>query len=173
MKYCKNCGKELPDSAMFCGDCGAQCDSTFNNSGNQNNYSYNEKTILVSNYPNNTNNNSGGNNGQAQYQQPNNYGQAYQQPTYNYYSQNQPYQNNYGQQNHIMTYKEFYDKFTSLKGKKFMTSIGSICILTAALSVIPLFYGYYIGIIDIIFYTMFAILIFTTKHWVLPLIVTC
>ena len=185
MKYCQNCGKALPDSAMFCEDCGTQCDSTFNNYSNQNNYSYNEKTVLVSNYHNNnnTNDNSSSNNGQAQYhqtnnygqefQQPNNYNQAYQQPSYNYYSQNQPYQNNYDQQNHILTYKEFYDTFTSPKGKKFMDSIGSICILTVILSVVSLLYGNYFSIIDIIFYTMFAILIFTTKHWALPFIVTC
>lgn len=174
MKYCKNCGKELPDGAMFCGDCGTQCDSTFSNYGNQNNYSYNEKTILVSNYPNNTDNNFSRNNGQAQYQQSNNYGQAYpQQPSNNYYAQNQSYQNNYGQHNHIMTYKDFYDKFASQKGKNSMTSIGSICILTAVLSFVLLFSGDFFNIIDLIFYVVFAILIFTTKHWVLPLIVTC
>lgn len=185
MKYCQNCGKALPDGAMFCEDCGTQCDSTFNNYSNQNNYSYNEKTVLVSNYHsnNNTNDNSSSNNGQAQYhqannygqefQQPNNYNQAYQQPSYNYYSQNQPYQNNYDQQNHILTYKEFYDQFASKNAKGNMIAIGIICILTALISIRPLVFGNYFSIIDIIFYAVFAILIFTTKHWVLPLIVTC
>lgn len=36
MKYCVHCGKQLPDDALYCTDCGARTDGSYNGYSNQN-----------------------------------------------------------------------------------------------------------------------------------------
>lgn len=222
--YCKNCGKEINDAAMFCKFCGApvevkendgttvlgqQASSVSNDAG--------ETTVLGNDVPPVYAQPTAQPEPQPVYSQPSyqavqqqaQYQAPVQQPTYqassvppqyqqgaqnnqqfapqtpniqpnyqsnananyqqyaNSYDVNNPYANPNGA---MLTYEQFYELYASNKTKSNAKTISVICFITAALSLILLFAaGDFIGIVDIIFYVIFGILIMKKPKWQLTL----
>lgn len=203
--YCKKCGKEINDTAMFCKFCGAPVEVKGNDEttvlGQQTppvNDNAGETTVLNSDIPPvyaqptaqpqqtayqapaqqasyqappvQPQYQQGGQNAYQAAPQTTNT-QPYYQPDANAYNQqyanpydmNNPYANPSGG---LLTYEQFYELYASNKTKSNAKSIAIICFITAALSLILMFtMGSFVGIIDIVFYVIFGILIMKKPKW--------
>lgn len=166
MKFCKTCGAKLSDDAAFCYICGGSAEQAdtvkmpidvgdIEATTVLNADSFDEGTTVLN----------GDNPYQDMYAQP----PVQQQPpvqTYPNLMQN-------GYPNTQFTFEQFFDRFASNKTKGYVKWLGIIAIVTAVLSLVGIFTGNYVVIIDLIFYGVFSFLLLKKKNWVFPLIVTC
>ena len=166
MKLCKTCGTKLPDDAEFCFICGGKAenpdmmkapidfDDTEETSVLNDNSIDEETTVLNDNNP---------------------YQNMYAQPHVQQQSPVQAYPNpmQNGYPNTQFTFEQFFDRFASNKTKGYVKWLGIIAIVTAVLSLVNIFAGNYVGVIDLIFYGVFSFLLLKNKNWAFPLIVTC
>lgn len=71
-----------------------------------------------------------------------------------------------------LTYKQFHDRVASKSTKGWCTALAVVCFLTAAASLILLFTGNFLALLDIVFYLVMGILLLTTRRMAFALVPT-
>ena len=170
MKFCKVCGAQLPDEAVFCTNCGntieqttvINADNTIDDEGTTvlTQDDYDEGTTVLDEVENTDVLNDPNKNVILTPPMP-----IYEPPIGT--TPVNPVQN---QQ---FTFEQFFDAFASKKTKSNAKWLGIITIITAVLSLILVVSGSLFNSIDLIFYGVFAVLLNKKKNWLFPLIVTC
>lgn len=194
MKKCNSCGVMLPDNAMFCTSCGTPADRASDGAIDVND-GLEDTSVLDENDLDATGLLTEEDNVNEVYSYEfsdnaampvENVNSAYVNPNFqkNPYPQTNSFQpnpannmNSFQNQADIsqnkMSYPDFYDKFASKKTKGYIKSTGIIAIITAVLSLVLLGMGNYLSALDVIVYTVSAILILKKKSWIFTLVLAC
>lgn len=72
----------------------------------------------------------------------------------------------------VLTRKEFYNRFASKKTKSWVTAMVVVCFLSAGVSLVPLAFGNFLSLLDIVFYAAMGALLLSTKNWAFALVPT-
>ena len=185
MKTCSNCGAQLKEGSSFCTTCGqpVQQDDPLNGGTTLLGDSFDAETgttvldeainpipdyLVEDPVPED----------EPIFHMPNVENNIEQQP--GIVQGNQPNQGNTNQYETIspnpwtdakpQSFAEFYELVASSKTKGQIKALGIIAIITAALSLVLTFTLNPLGVIDVIFYTVMAVLLFKKRSWIIPLI---
>ena len=170
MKFCKVCGAQLPDEAVFCTNCGntieqttvINADNTIDDGSTTvlTQDDYDEGTTVLDEVENTDVLNDPNKNVILTPPMP-----IYEPPIGT--TPVNPVQN---QQ---FTFEQFFEVYASPKTKSNEKFLKVITIVTAVASIALIFTGSVVSILDAVFFTVFSVLLIKKRNWIFPLIIAC
>lgn len=189
---CNNCGCELPREAKFCTLCGTPVTEAFAGTIESDtkdydfNYDMDATGLLAEDDPYATGVlNEYNSNDTVVLTEEANVNSSFVNPNLqeNAFTQMNSFQGQANTSQNKMSFLEFYDEFASKKTKSYVKSTGIMAIITAVLGLVLIgLYIFYYCVdleeiiycaLNVIVYTVFAVLILKKKNWVFTLVFAC